>query len=150
MGQQQRKGQVRRDQWKSATVTAIAASLFTFANFTESELLFHYTNPIGRWDVERGEQEQMFDDAFVSDKYNKHNCNIWSKQNMEQCHFKPRGWWSRTELLGPAVAIFYSGIPQVSWWRCTNRRQPEIQCRFSIWTRTKSKTTKYVALLFES
>lgn len=67
---------------------------------------------------------------------------------MEQCHIKPRGWWSRTQLLGPAVAIFSSGIPQVSWWRCTNRRQPEIQCRHTIRTWPQSETTKYILKVF--
>lgn len=47
------------------------------------------------------------------------------RQDVEQRDIQPRGWWSRTQLLGPSVAIFSSGIPQASWWRCAHRRDSE-------------------------
>lgn len=63
------------------------------------------------------------------------------RQDMEQRDIQPRGWWSRTQLLGPSVAIFSSGIPQASWWRCAHRRDPEVGNRLSVWAWAQPETT---------
>lgn len=60
----------------------------------------------------------------------------WRAAGSKAMERRPRGRWSREELLRPGLAVFSSGIPQTGWWACPGRLESEGTCRNLLRTRT--------------
>lgn len=150
-GKRERKVARRKQQWPTAAVATLTITYFAFTRTACIKATTAATAAAAATATAAAAAA-----AATGASGHKHQCsrgsgkrgNSWGRrwqqrwrQDLEQRDIQPRGWWSRTQLLGPSVAIFSSGIPQASWWRCAHRRDPEVGDRLSVWTWPQPETT---------